>query len=59
MTEAPATQALGKGKEDRDEREGRGERMWGGLTEPGRQRLAELGDAGDGAAAVAVREDGC
>lgn len=39
--------------------EGRGERMWGGLTEPGRQRLAELGDAGDGAAAVAVREDGC
>ena len=35
-----------------------GERRWGGLTEPGRQCLAELGDAGDGAAAVAVREDG-
>ena len=26
MLEAPATQALGRGKEDRDEREGRGER---------------------------------
>lgn len=58
MMEAPATQALGRGKEDRDEREGRGERRRGGLTQPGRQRLAELRDAGDGAAAVAVREDG-
>lgn len=58
MTEVPAAWALGKGKEDRDEREGRRERRRGGLTEPGRQRLAELGDAGDGAAAVAVREDG-
>lgn len=26
MMEAPAAQALGRGKEDRDEREGRGER---------------------------------
>lgn len=32
--------------------------MLGYLTQPSRQRLSDLGNAGDGAAAVAVGEDG-
>ena len=63
MMEAPSSHPPPMGHLERGrktgEREGRGERRRGGLTKPGRQRLAELGDAGDGAAAVAVREDGC